>query len=316
MNKKELKKLKKLSNKKGPLYKNKIKMKVIHEITLSNFEFHLIELILMINFIPTKNFIYANDGGTLVEKIRLNKKFKKMSVLDWDVSTPNGSSAFRAKFLTMLLFYILENDTTIIENVININNPDKPYWTRRGLLKTMILRIDMFTISFLADDCLYGDKLFDVIELISLKSCSQAQASINNRYKEQVNIINDYFNDNDCGLTSTGLLWHTMIRLAYIMIVGKQNMNDLPKFNEHLINTDVDDMKEIIGRLGIAIFINSKKKKISPIYTMWRESGTLLTSCTDGVDENPEIKEGVIALNYLAFLIDNDDFTEYIRNII
>ena len=80
--------------------------KATYTITMSNFFSHVFELILSINNIDETKYL-SKKHGVQKRDIRLNKKFKRLSGLDWEHSSEIGSFDFNGKLATVFLFHIL-----------------------------------------------------------------------------------------------------------------------------------------------------------------------------------------------------------------
>lgn len=307
--------------KKGNLYEshksfNQLSNKNKYIIACSNWEFHIMEQILMINDIPVENYLYANKYATVVEEFRVDKKFKNMSKLDWDmIPSETCSLDFRGKFCTLLLLWIMNNSDNICKKIQKTVNGSKGR-IRRKVLKNIIIRVDMFVVNFLSRDTLYSDNIEQMLDLTTLWADEEKFAKLmENFINQKAFILSAIDNPEEYDF---GLVWDSIMKLAYMVTTNTTNFKNIPKYKtmEELKNFDI--MKEYIGRLGLAILIhrkNSKRKK--PIlYSIYTKACPLYYSWFDEIDDAVELNVGVKALSYLAFLIDDEKFTNILTAMI
>ena len=319
MNKEEKKRLEKLmkrARKKKGLYDDRphLGAKKMYMLTEANFEFHLIELILMLNDINVTDVIIASDYGTIIDDFGFNKKFKKASALNWSKKYDADvfSYEFRAKFLTLMLFWILDHCEDIVDVVYSHFENKKEGKIKRKVLKTISTRIDSFVVNFLCQSGDYSDTMLDMLDLMMLKSDSNNVAKVMKHYKTQVEFLNHAFDDPDYELP---LIWHNIIRLAYMMTTNNANFKNLPDYDKDLDLYDAEHMKESIGRLGIAILIQQKKKK-PDFYKMFEKATPRLVATELDTDDCIELRVGVKSLIYLAFILSNQSVTTLIWDVL
>lgn len=316
-NRKRIRKLSKQIKKKGGLYetrKPKLGHKKLYMITEANFEYHIIEQILLLNDIEITDVVIANEYGTIMGDFSLNKKFKEASRFDWSMEYPlmTDDAEFRGKFLTLLLFWILDNTEKIIDNVYSFYPNKKEGKLKRKVLKTILTRIDLFVVNFGNRDYSYSDTMVDILDLTILKSGSDNIAKIIEKYTTQLAFLKDAFQN---GEYSEALIWHNVIRLAYMMCTNNTNFRNLPEYNDKLDLTNPDVVKDAIGRLGVAICIQQKKKK--PIlYRLWLKANPDVLSSFPDVNDCIELRVGTKALHYLMFLADNKELNSWLEEIL
>ena len=318
--KKMITQLSKKVKKQGGLYteeKPKLGKKKLYMITEANFEFHIIELILMINDIEPTDIVVASKYGTLIDSFGFNKKFKEASKFDWDSESTSAinSLAFRGKFLTLLLFWILDNSEDIIDAVYEYYPDKKKASIKRQVLKTIITRTDLFVVNFLCQDTLYSDAMYDILDLTILSSGSDHIAKIMSNYQTQRAFIKDALAGDEY---EKPLIWHNVIRLAYMMATNNRNFKNLPDYDKNLDLYDPDVVKESIGRLGLAICINrtNSKKKKPEIYKIFTKANPVIDSSFEDVNDHIELKVGTKALIFLAFIINDPALYQFLDEIV
>lgn len=306
--------------KNGNLYTkdlNKLSKNHKYIITCSNWEFHLMEEILMINGIPIENYLYANEYATVVEEFRMNKKFKQMSLLDWEnFPSETNSLDFRGKFCSLLLLWIMNNSDAICRKIQkNVGGGHKGE-IRRKVLSNIIIRTDMFVVNILAKDTYYGNNIEQMLDLTTLWADEEKFAKLmENFINQKAFIIRALDNPEEYDF---GLIWDSIMKLAFMVATNTTNFKNIPKYKTAEKLKDFEVMKEYVGRLGLAILIhrkNSKRKK-PVLYSIYTKACPLYYSWFEEIEDAIELNVGVKALNYLAFLIDNEKFNNIIKAMI
>ena len=311
--KKYIRELSKKLKKKGGLYdeeKPKIKKKQLYMITEANFEYHLIEMILMLNDIDETKIMVANRYGTIINDFGFDKRFKELSCFDWKKEYPINSPEYRGKFATLLLFWMLDNTEDLIDSVYEYYPEKKKGSIKRSVLKTVITRIDLFIVNFLAKDTIYSDTMYDVLDLTILASGNDKIAKIMKNYQTQRAFIKDSLESEEY---DDSLIWHNVIRLAYMMATNNRNFNKLPDYDAKIDLSNPDVIKDSIGRLGLAICIQRNNHKRKPeIYKIFSKANPLILSSFDDVNEHIELKVGTKALMFLAFIVNDESFSNFL----
>lgn len=322
MNAAKRKKIKKIQKKakKGLLYKNRkyrVSAKNMYIINCANWEFHLMEEILMINKIPVGQYLYANDYGTICENFLINKKFKEMSCFNWEiVPYAKDSLAFRGKFSTLLLYWVMRHTDPLCK-MIQSNIQGNKGELRGKALDNIIKRVDLFVINFMAGDTTYGDNMEDILDITTLEADDKKFHHIIKNFVNQKRFLIDIINcpEDD---TPIGLIWDSILKLAYMMATNNTNFKNIPKYKEEIDLSDPHILKEYVGRLGLAIlmFRANKHRKRPVLYTIWTKASPDYKSSFHEINEAVEFNIGVKALYYLMFLVDDENFTEYITEMI
>ena len=320
MNKQKRKMVKSLVKKakKGSLYiENKsLPKSSILKITLANWEFHIMEMILCINNIPIQNYLYANEYATIQDSFDFNKKFKNDSCFNWDNFPEDINEAdFRGKFATLILFWVLKNSRNICKKVWN-ELEGKKVEVKRMALRNVIIKTDMFIVNFLARDTLYGDSLVGIMDLTIMGNDINKISYIMDNFIGQKKFLIDSISELD--KENLPIIWDSIFKLSYMMTTYSTNFKNIPKFDMSIDYTNPDVIKECVGRLGLSILIhrrNTKRRK-PLLYTLYTKSCPLYYTWFDDVNDHLELNLGVKAINYLLFLINNDEFTKFINEYI
>ena len=319
--KKELKKRLKFLEQEGSGYGKKKKkkkekglsQKSWYSITLSNFQFHCYELMSMINGIDPDTYIYADRQVTMLnDNVKVNKLFKRMSLIDWKTPAPISSQTFRGRFATLLILKIAHNSHHIIKHLYeNGGFKKKRYKTYNELLSELITTVDCFVTTFLSANLEYTNSLRDILELLVVSEGEEYEIL------EKLEEMRGFLKEN-CRThgVDDGVLCNNIMKMAYVLATNNVNVKKTPKYVEEIDYEDINMMASQIGRLGYAILHRKSKGADSMIYDVFTKSLPEIWSKIDGIDEYPEIIIGTQALELLKLFIDDIEVSRYIDKMI
>lgn len=320
MNKSKRKLVKSLVKKanKGSLYleDTDISKGAILKITTANWEFHLMEMILLINDIPTQKYLYANEYATIQDSFDFNKEFKELSCYNWSKFPSDiNEEDFRGKFATLVLFWVLKNTRNICKKVW-MNLDGKKNDIKRTALRNVILRTDLFIVNFLAGDTIYGNTLIGILDLTIIGNDINKISYIMDNFISQKKFLTETIPLDDN--SNLPIIWDSILKLAYMMTTYNTNFKNLPKFDMELDYTNPLIIKECVGRLGLSILIHrSNTKRRNPVlYELYTKACPLYYTWFDEVNDHLELNLGIKAINYLLFLIDDERFTKFINDAV
>lgn len=295
----------------------KIKMKTLYNINVVNFEFYLIETILRINMIDIKEYIYGSSMGTICDRFRFNKRFKKLSAFNWSkdaLAYPTNTNEFRGKFITLLLFYFLDNSKEIISKSYNISKDSlKKGEAKYGFLNAIINRLNIFTSSFLSSNTDYGTSLLNILDLFAIDENTDSAAVKTNVIRSQKEFFgkasdseNDEYDDD--------LIWNNLLKVSYLLVTGNDKFKHLPKYVEEKILQHKDVFSNI-SQLGFAIMKHKvNHKKVPMLYNMYCKSNPTVSTSLIGTvsDSTLEFEIGLKAIHYTLFVLNIDSLDELI----
>lgn len=300
------KKKKKGKNKEKPLSN-----KLAYSITMTNFFEHVFEMILTINNIDEEEYV-DKKYGMQKRNIKLNKKFKKLSSINWDEKSEFGSLQFRGKLATIYLFHLLKDINHLIARTYAKQyQGEKRFKVYNMLLNNIITRSDMLIVGLLTRDMSYAEPLQAMTQMIILA---------NGKNGDLLDIINKSiaFLEKECSeqTVDEGVILNNIMKTAYILSTMNMNLKKTPKFIEGDYRKDDTVMKNQIGQLGYAIMKAQVKGNESLFYDLMMETNPKLYTRFSDVNEYPEVAIGCQALYLLTLYIDNPDVTKWVNKMI
>ena len=301
-----------VTKKKGKKKKEKsLGNKAVYTITMSNFFSHVFEMILAINNIDESEYL-DSKYGMMKRNIRLNKKFKRLSSIDWDKRSEFGSLQFRGKLATIYLFHLVKDiDHLIARTYAREYKGSKRFKVYNMLLDNIITRSDMLVVGLLTRDLSYAEPLQAMTQMIIMA---------NGKNGDLLKMINDSisFLEKECTdpTVDEGVILNNIMKTAYILSTMNLKLKKTPKFIEGDYRSNDDVMKNQIGQLGYAIMKAQVKGNESLFYDLMMETNPKLYTRFEDVNDYPEVCVGCQALYLLMLYIDNLAVTKWINKMI
>jgi hypothetical protein len=316
--KKRLKQLEKGDRHSGDIYEppkkkkdKKLKSKPAYELALNYTLVHLYELVLSINGIKAEEY-FGPDGISIRNNIKLNKKFKKLSSLDWNKQADFNSLDFRGRFCTIFLMRMIRTCHSNIKGMYKTLYPDtKKHKMYMNLLNQMLLRIDMLVVSMLSRDVAYGEPLEAMYQILSVTGDMDSELA------RKVQETKEFLIEN-CSKRKIddGIIINNILKLAYMLSTNSTKLKKTPEFIEGDYRDDDDLMMRQEAQLGYAILRAQNKGKESLLYDVLIEAKpSIMVRYTEEVNEYPEIVIGCQALFFTGLFVDDPYVTMYIKKM-
>lgn len=314
-----LKELKKGEKKNGNIYaedtkKSKgkqIKGEALYTISLSNFFSHVFEMLLLVNNIDETEYI-DKDYGMLKRNITLNKKFRKLSDLDWDNAYPIENPEFRGKFVTVYLFHLIKSvNKWIKKSYVHSYGDKKKYKIYNHLLDNIIVRSDLLVVGCLTKDFSYAEPLQAMTQMLILSGGYDEE--ILSRMDDAIKFLEEQCTDPDL---DEGILLNNIMKTAFMLSTLTLKFKKTPEYIEGDYRDDDELMKKQLGQLGYAIMHSQSKGNKSFFYDIIVEAGLDITTRFDDVAIYPELGVACQALELLNLYMDNPVISRYIDTMI
>lgn len=246
----------------------------------------------------------------LLENMKINKHFKKLSKLDWENAYPIDSRTFRGKFISIFMLNIIHNTHPIVKHIyeaLDVKNL-KRYEAYNRILEEWITRVDLFIGTYLTRDLSYEEHLQAVYEFLILASgrdhdCVQKLVDAKDFLVKSIKSCDD-----------DGILCNNITKTAFVIATDSVNVKHTAPYEEDIDYKDEDACTTQVGMLGLAIMRRRKKCKYVPmLYSTFTKANPKLYT---KLDDTPEIVLGVQALYALKFFIDDDRVSHYIDKLI
>ena len=285
--------------------------RAVYSITMTNFFGHLFELILMINNINESEYL-DSKLGMQKRNIKLNKKFKRLSSLNWHMASEPGSVDFNGKMVTIYLFHIIyEIDRLIQRTYAKQYHDEKRFKVYNMLLNNIIERTDLIVVGLLTRDFSYSEPLHAMTQMMILASGKDGNI---------LKVVDESFKflDKECGnqTVDSGVIMNNIMKTAYILATMNLKLKKTPEFIDGDYSSDDVLMRKQIAQLGYAIMKAEAKGASSFFYDIMIEAKPKIYCRWADVNEYPELCVGCQALYLLMIYMDNPDVTRWVNKMI
>jgi hypothetical protein len=317
--KKRLKELEKSEKKAGDIYAvtekkskgKRIKGEALYTISLSNFFSHVFEMILLINNIDEEEYI-DSDYGMMKRNIVLNKKFKKLSDLDWENAYPMENPEFRGKFATVYLFHLVrEVNRWIKKTQLYCYKDKKKYKVYNHLLDNIITRSDLLIVGVLTKDFSYAEPLQAMTQILILSGGYDEE--ILEKLDTAIKFLEEQCTDPDL---DEGIILNNIMKTAFMLATLTLKFKKTPEYIEGDYRDDDELMKKQLGQLGYAIMHSQSKGNKSFFYRIMVEANPAIETRFEDIADFPEISVACQALELLGLYMDNPVVSRYIDTMI
>lgn len=302
-----------ISKKKKKKSGKKPSQKMLYDLTLTNFQLHLYEMICIINGIDESKYL-AVDAYTanMVRNMKIDKEFKKLSILDWKSPADINSPTFRGRFVTLLLYAMVRNcHRTVRKLVIETYPDDRHYKNFNKVLNNLIETVDTFITAFLSADLHYEWSLQGLLAIFSLASGMDAELIA--KFEEVREGLKSNISDRNF---DSGIKVNNVMKLAFALATGSTNVKKTPQYIEEFPINDGGLKASQTGELGYAICKRWQKTSTrNALYEIFIEANPRIYSAIVSVNENPEVAVGVQALEFLKLCVDDYETSKFIDKL-
>lgn len=280
--------------------KTKVTQRQLYDITLPNFQLHLYSLICQINGIDENIYLFKSSSKEVVlnGNMKIDKKFKKLSKLDWEKPANIDSLTFRGRFTTLLLHRMVRNSHRIIKKIYKESGNNKKYQSYNVYLDEIIYQVTLFTTTFLSANLNYWRPLKTIIELIMLSE------------DDDIDIIDKVEGTRDLLLLQKkkqnygdGIIMNNLTKTAYALTTGSIDVKHTPSYDEHLSKRDNAKIANQIGILGYAILRWRRKHSFSLLHRIFYAAKPEVWSRFDEINNMPELLLGTYSIELVKLVM-------------
>lgn len=249
--------------------------------------------------------------------------FIELSPLDWDnpKSLNQDSIVFRTKFLTLLFTSILGNSHKLIKNTKNnykIDN-DKAKARLSNDLNFEFYKAchkvayDSYARNNWTDGMLDLNKI--LVSSVLKNDTDIVVASISAIVNRILSGIK--YNPVEGRLLDNVSVIYQLFRLSYVLITYDSSYSKMISSDKFLdLNID-GDLSQIMFKYGkkLSKYITNNKKYVNPMFVAYMKANPALYSNMKSA-KVPEIAMSLYALNFLSFIIDNENIEKFLTHII
>lgn len=289
----------------------KVSNRGLYDITLGNFQFHMYNLICQINGIDVGVYMYVDNSHTILNgNMKIDKKFKNLSLLDW--KTPKGidTLTFRGRFATLLLYRMVRNAHKIVKRIYREYDEDsKRYRAYNTFLDEVVYQTSLFVATFLSSNLDYWDPLRSLLTLLLIAENNDVDAidKLTGTRELLLTAVKHPTKYND------GIIMNNITKSAYALATGSTNVKHTPKYDESLRRKDQHRMANQIGTLGLAILKYRKKHEQLPLlYDIFQEANPEIWSRFTIVNDAIELILATKSIVMLELLMGDQNIKRYI----
>ena len=288
--------------------------KSIYEVTLTNYILHLYQLIFIINDIDETNYMIVDRySAHVVKDVKIDKKFKEASILDWENPADINSATYRGRFATLFLIKMVRRAHRTVKKVVDkVSKGNHKYEAYNQVLNKLIYSIDLFITGFLSSDIDYTWAIQTLMEIFILADGDDPTVVL--RLEEVRELLKENVTDKSF---DDGILVNNIMKMAYALATDSAKVKKTPKYVENFPLKNETLKATQIGKLGFAIYNRWQKDKSRNIlYEIFMKANPLIYSNIPSVNENPEIGLGTQALTFLKVCVDDPSVSRYINRLI
>lgn len=322
MNKEMKKRLKQLerNQKYGDIYEEKPKKKEyikvsnrgMYDITLSNFQLHLYELMFMVNGIDPEYYMTITPTAVaLVNNVKLDETFMTLSKLDWQHEKGIDTLTFRGRFVTLLLYRLIACSHKIVKHLYDQVGEGKRYASYRIILEEWMCRVDMFISTYLTNNLNYREHLQAVLEMI-VAANDEDDEIIKKLEESRAFLINAC---NHPGKYDDGIICNNIMKMSFVLSTNSMKTKKTPRYIEGIDYRDDDVVVRQVGELGLAIMKRRKSGYIPIMYRCFTKADPEIYTRFENAEDYPEIVIGMRSLELLKMFVDDRGVSKYINRI-
>jgi hypothetical protein len=244
--------------------------------------------------------------------IVLNKKFKKLSLLDWENPYPVDNAIFRGRFATIYLFQLVQEINKWIKKSYLHSYGDKgKYKVYNHLLNSIMTRSDLLVVGLLSRDFSYAEPFQAMTQMLILSGGYDEE--ILAKLSEATAFLEE-----QCGSPEVeeGILLNNIMKTAFMLSTLTLKLKKTPEYIEGDYRDDDELMRKQLGQLGYAIMNSQAKGYKSFFYNIMVEANPEVITRFEDAEEYPELLVGCQALMLLDLYMDDPDVSKYIDTMI
>lgn len=293
------------------------------EVKVNKYKYALAKYLFKLNQMKLKKHIKNNTiFGMEVQNIELNKKFKKASPWFDKEEVETSDPKYMIRFISHIFAWTIRhlNDVAEICYAFNKDGEHIEYESKMEYVKYTVKRAVALADRIIRgesveDDLMYFEELMMYMES-SPKTKKRVKKNVKNFHRAVATTCLDAKPFPAIAMYPPNIQMDTMVKLAYMVTTHDKKMRaDLP-FHEKYKFNKTKETKVILQELGRAIHKTHKKLDTPPMFKYFVYSDPIIESQFRDVNENQELATGVVAMKYLAFLINDENVTKRIDGII
>ena len=290
-----------------------------YEDRIGEYRYILSKILLVLNDIKESRYIsYDNIFGFGVKNIKINKKFKDISIWFNGIDSDLDCNTFKARFLTYLISWVIKNLTKIADKCYILNDDGEfiEYDAKIAYIEHTIERLCVLTNNMLTgknyeDDLLY----FSEIQMYIKTRKKHLKKSL--RKIDNIHTQSDILSVNlKSFLSSDDVSMDTLLKLSYLVTTHDYTSKFIVEFNPGFSFKDKEDAKIMIIQLGESIIDANKIYGTTDMFEYFIKSDPLIYSKYHDAQIDSRLVVGILAIKYFAFVINSKAIKKRVDKII
>lgn len=293
------------------------------EVKVNKYKYALAKYLFKLNSMKLKKHL---DGNTIfgleVQNIEVNKKFKKISPWFDKTEVNIDDPKFMIRFISYMFAWVIRHLTEIAEICYAMNRDgefvefeSKMDYVKYTVKRAVALADKIMKNENVEDDLMYFEELMMCMES-SPKTKKKVLKNIDNLHHNATLLCAEFEPFPSLAMYSQDIQMDTLVKLAYMVTTHDKKMKENLPFHEGYKFRKVSETKIILEELGKAIHKSHKKIPTPPMFKYFVDSDPVIESQFSDVNENQNLATGVVALKYLAFIINNPNVEKRVDEII
>lgn len=279
----------------------------------------LTRLIFLLNDVNPKNYLKKSElFGKEIKKIKINDDFVENSEWFDEVSYDYKSYKFKARFVTYMINWFQKNLDLIAHRSFYINEDSvfQEYESKTCYVEYVVERLCDFICKVFSGKSFQDDMMYFTELQIFLET---EEKDVKKNLKKIENLNNQSF------ILSKRLTWwttaeddvsmDTLLKLAYMVTTTDPKIKGRIEFHEGYKFYNRKETKMMIEELGYAIIHSRKKYEVPHLFRFFVKSDPLLWCKYNDVNENQNLLVGIVALKYLAFVVNDKHITKKVKKL-
>ena len=278
----------------------------------------LAKLLFLINDVKsTKYIVHDKIFGDTLKEININKKFKRKSRYFDEAFYAPERYEFRARFITYILKFIIDNLNDIPDICYRMSSEENPfieYDVKYAQLNYLVQHTCELITSLLSgkdyeDDLLY---LNEVIILVNTQN-KKGIKKINKLYK-QTECIKDHIRRSK--RKNQDVTCDTLLKLAYMVCVHDthkvNNMFDIP--DKYKVR-NVKNNRYLLEYLGSSLLYAKDEYGVNDLFLAFLKSDPIVYSRWKDVNSCDRLALGICGIKFLSFVMNDNYINKFINKM-
>ena len=278
----------------------------------------LSRLLFIINDVKSSKYIVQDKiFGYTLKEININNKFKRKSRYFDEVLYNPDKYQFRARFITYILKFLIDNLDNIPDICYKMTSEENPFiefdvkYAQLNYLMehTCILITNLLENKDYENDLMYLNEIIILVNSQNKKGCKK----IHKIYK-QTEAIKDHIRRNK--RRGQDITCDTLLKLAYMVCVhDTHKVNNMFKIPDRYKVSNVSNNRYLLEFLGSSLIYAKEEYGLSELFLSFVESEPLLYSRWKDVNSSDRLSLGICGIQFLSFVMNDKNISKFINKM-